>query len=75
MTQITIRAKVIEKIEDGLGFPEKVRVTGAEALTAAAVWEIAQEAVNSHFGSYSHGYHCVRSFEVTDDVTVPVRKP
>lgn len=56
MSQITIRAKVNEKVtKDGVGYPDSVTVTGADALSADTVREIAQEAINSQYGTYESG--------------------
>jgi hypothetical protein len=53
-TQITIRARVNEKITDGTGVPESVTVTGAGFLVPDCIRAIAQEAVDSYYGSYNH---------------------
>jgi hypothetical protein len=55
--QITIRAMVNEAVDaEGVGYPESVTVTGADALSAGTVREIAQEAVDSLYGAYGSGY-------------------
>lgn len=59
--EITISARVIEEPDDDGGFePVGVTVSGASYLAPSAIVDIAQEAVNSYFGSYVHGYMAIR---------------
>ena len=53
-SQVTIRAKVNEKVEDGIGYVETVRVTGAGFLGPMAIRDIAQEAVDNYHGNRTH---------------------
>lgn len=59
--EITFSARIVEGVDDdGEYFPEAVQVEGVSFLTVSAIVDIAQEAVNSYFGSYTHGYVVVR---------------
>lgn len=55
---LTIRARVNEAVHPttNLGYPATVTVTGAEDLSADAVREIAQSAVDNMYGEYASGY-------------------
>lgn len=64
MTTITVRARLTEKInKDGIGSPKSVFLTGAQFLSREAAYEFAQEAVDSAYGSYEHGYIAVISID------------
>lgn len=80
--EITISARIVEAPDDDGGFePVGVTVTGASYLAPSALVEIAQEAVNSYFGSYEHGYDAVRprdwpyiTEDQKDNYTVKIEK-
>lgn len=59
--EITIGATLVEGVDDdGQYYPEAVIVSGASFLQSSAIADIAQETINSYYGSYSHGYKALR---------------
>lgn len=59
--EITFSAQLVEELDDDGGFePIAVIVNGASFLAASAITDIAQETVNSYFGSYDHKYLALR---------------
>lgn len=59
--EITFSAQIVEGPDDDGGFePVAVIVNGASFLDASAITDIAQETLNSYFGSYDHKYLALR---------------
>lgn len=52
--QLTIRARIEEKVENGEGFAYRVEVSGTEGLHWETVRDIAQSAIDSYYGSVNH---------------------
>lgn len=81
---LTIRARVKEAVRaNGVGYPESVTVTGAAALQRSSVRDIAQEAIDSMYGSYESGYRAfipqtewdrAQHTDAADNFTVSVRE-
>lgn len=75
---LTIKAQPIEGIINGEVGAVSVLVNGAEALSADTVREIAQEAVDSYYGNYSHGrvaalgYNTWRDADTKESYMLPV---
>lgn len=78
-SQVTIRAKVIEEIKDGIGYPTGVRVTGCGNFGRSFISEVAQEAVDAYYeyhGFETHRYapdiYSYEDIQSPDDFVVPV---
>lgn len=75
-TKIKITADVNMSDQGYESEPVSVTVSGAGFLQASAVVDIAQEALDSHFGlpSGQHRYMAVRPYDVGDVTVVEVVK-
>lgn len=76
--EISFSARIVETLDDDGGFePAQVIITGASFLAASAITDIAQETVNSYFGSYDHKYLALRpdsDYKDSETVTITILK-